>query len=391
MPSLSNLTSAWGLVSEMDLQPLRDQVDRPPSLALVGRVGSGRHTLAARIRRDPSRKDVEIASPIHILDLDQAGTLPRLDLCLLLMEAGHDDHAERLLVRKWLDAGVQLLVVINQPSGAAASENQLFNVENAQRVESWVDWGKQNVLVGSLEDTHFLLSEFVPAVMRLLPGQHLALGRYFPLFRVPVARHLINDSCMTNAGYSLSTGLMEIVPILNIPLNVADIVILTKNQLFLVFKLGLALGMSTRLQPYLTAFGGVLGGGFFWRQVARMLVGLIPAWGILPKVGVAYAGTYVVGNAVLQWYITGKHVSKEQMRRLYAQAYASGKRLASRMKPRLPRLPWRSRETKGSRQLGQPLPTVRCRECGAQNAGEAVRCQNCGTPLDTFLPQVPPG
>ncbi|MGW8250633.1 MAG: hypothetical protein ACWGO1_08320 [Anaerolineales bacterium] len=381
MPSLSNLTTAWGLVSEMDLQPLRKQVDHPPSLAVVGRAGSGRQSLVANLRHDPARKDVEVASPVHVLTLDQADALPRVDLCILLMDAGQDDQAERLLVRKWLDAGVQVLVIINQPVKLGVSENELLDMGRTQRVESWTAWGKQNVLVGSLDDTHFLLSEFVPAVMRLLPEHHLALGRYFPLFRVPVARHLIHDSSTTNAAYSLSTGVIEIIPILNIPLNVADIVILTKNQLFLVFKLGLALGMSTTLQPYLSAFGGVLGVGFFWRQVARMLVGLIPAWGILPKVGVAYAGTFVVGNAVLQWYVTGRHISKEQMRRLYAQAYTSGKRLASRMKPRLPRLPWSAGKQKASPRKVLPQSAVRCSVCGAQNPAEALNCQDCGKSL----------
>jgi len=52
----------------------------------------------------------------------------------------------------------------------------------------------------------------------------------FPVLRVPIARHIINDTCFTNAAYSLSTGLAEIVPVLNIPLTLTDMIVLTKNQ-----------------------------------------------------------------------------------------------------------------------------------------------------------------
>jgi uncharacterized protein (DUF697 family) len=117
-------------------------------------------------------------------------------------------------------------------------------------------------------------------------------------------------------------------------------IVLTKSQAFLVYKLGLALGFSTRWQDYLAEFGSVIGGGFLWRQLARSLVGLIPVWGIVPKVAVSYAGTYVVGNTVLQWYLTGRHLSPRQMRQLYQQAFARGKESARRMlaKVRRPRL-----------------------------------------------------
>ena len=153
-----------------------------------------------------------------------------------------------------------------------------------------------------------------------LPDLLLGLGRFFPLFRIPIAHYLINDTCFSNAAYAMSTGLAEIVAVLDIPITIADSIILTKSQAFLVYKLGLALGYSTRWQDYIAEFGGVLGGGFVWRQIARSLVGLIPVWGIIPKTGIAYAGTYVVGNVVLQWYLTGKQVSGKQMQQLYAQA-----------------------------------------------------------------------
>jgi hypothetical protein len=163
-------------------------------------------------------------------------------------------------------------------------------------------------------------------------------------------------------------------------MNVADVIILTKNQIFLAYKLGLALGMSTQIQSYISTFGGVLGAGFFWRQLAHMLVGVIPAWGIIPKMGVSYAGTYVVGNVVLRWYLTGKHISKAQMRQLYSQAFSRGKQVAANIVSR------RKRVKSGSKRKTKkalPAPSVEraCAQCGKSNAPDASFCQYCGTPL----------
>jgi hypothetical protein len=97
------------------------------------------------------------------------------------------------------------------------------------------------------------------------------------------------------------------------------------------------LGFSTRWQDYVTEFGSVIGSGFVWRQIARSLIGLIPAWGIIPKVTVAYSGTYVVGNAILSWYLTGRKLSAKQMRALSVQAFTQGKEYARKLGQKIPR------------------------------------------------------
>lgn len=82
------------------------------------------------------------------------------------------------------------------------------------------------------------------------------------------------------------------------------------------------------------AFVGV---GFLWRQIARQIVGLIPIWGIAPKVAVAYAGTYAVGEAILYWYQTGHKMSGRGMGDLYANAFARGKQIAQEIVTHAPK------------------------------------------------------
>ncbi len=397
MAGIRDLNNAWQTVTEMDIRPLREQAERGVRIALVGKPGSGRQALAQKMRRDPSHPDQATMSPILILDLEDAAELAEVDLIIMLIHAAdREDRLERIRVRAWLGVGHRVFVLINRPGGFTPPEN------GGLAVEPWLSWGKRHVLVGPADDPAFLTKEFAPAVMRLLPDLHVALGRYFPLFRVPIARSMINDTCFTNAAYSLSTGLVEIVPILNIPLNVTDVVILTKNQIFLVYKIGLALGLPTDLQSYVATFGGVLGAGFFWRQSARMLIGLIPGWGVIPKVAISYAGTAVVGNAVLQWYLTGRHISKDQVRQLYSQAFARGKQLVPRLKRERKQLASGERK-KGRRarpaqaagaaatssalvpvEAGAAVQAAQlqvCPSCGRANAADASFCQYCGKPL----------
>ncbi len=402
MANLSALTNIWDNVKEIDLQPLRHEALSGVRLTIIGIPGSGRHTLAGMMRQDPVHADMATEAPVQILDLSEADQASRADLVVLLVDSRKTDFTrEAELSRIWAGANRPLLVCINR----------FEDDDTALVIKTWVNWKSRRVVDGSILDIKFLTGQFASAVIDLLPGKHLALGRYFPLFRVPVAHHLINDTCLTNTAYSFSTGIAEIIPVLNIPLTVTDMFVLSKNQAFLVYKLGLALGLSTRWQDYVAEFGGVLGSGFMWRQLARSLVSLVPLWGILPKVSITYAGTYVVGQVVLQWYLTGRHLSRTQIRAMYSRALTRGKELGRNLmrrmprlrlprlhlprlhlpQLRLPRLP-RLRLTR----LGLPLPrlvrtkrrpltatphNLACPQCGRSNAPDASYCQYCGEKL----------
>ena len=65
----------------------------------------------------------------------------------------------------------------------------------------------------------------------------------------------------------------------------ADMLVLTKNQVLLLFKLAGLYGRDIQLGPELLfEILPVVGGAFFWRTTARALVGLLPPLlGLLPK------------------------------------------------------------------------------------------------------------
>src|SRR5262249_56884703 len=129
------------------------------------------------------------------------------------------------------------------------------------------------------------------------PELRIALARQLVPLREPFFADIIEETARANAMYALTTGVAEAVPVLDVPLNLADIVVLTKNQLVMSYRIALAAGKKGTARELVGEVLGVVGGGFLFGQGARQLVGLIPLAGIGPKVGVAYAGTLAIGRA----------------------------------------------------------------------------------------------
>lgn len=370
MAAWSDLGNIWNTFKELDTRPLAEEAERPIVLAFVGSEGVGKSTLIAALRHDKRSRE-KVISPTIEADLDAATRLGEADLIVLMLDATQTDFAEETnLYRDWKSAGRNVLIFYNKMDAVAD-----VNVVNG----TLTPWIGARIAFGSAIDHDSLSTQFVPRVMELLPEQHSALARRYPIFRLAVARALISNTSQANATYSIGTGIAEIVPALNIPFNIADMIVLTKNQALMVYKLGLILGLSTRWEDHMAELGGVVGAGFLWRQAARELIGLIPVWGIIPKVAIAYAGTYAVGEAILRWYQTGHKASGQGMKEIYTDALARGKQVAQELIARAPRpsLPRRTR-------LALPKPRRKvCPNCGKKNARDAIYCAYCSTKLES--------
>jgi uncharacterized protein (DUF697 family) len=412
MAKWTELPNIWKNVRELDLRPIRREATRPLRLAVAGPAGSRRRALAEELRRDPAKPEAPAQAPVMIAGLDgevetespersqhgDPGTAPLEAADLIILVVGSENAGEARcqdFIQAWNQRGKNVMVFCEDSAGAGSRQ--------AGAARDLGFWGVTCVYHGPVSDGRSLQQEFAPLVMELLPDRLLALARQYPLFRLPVAIRLINDTCQSNAAYSLSTGLAEIVPVLDVPLNITDMMVLTKSQAFLIYRLGLVFGFSTRWQDYVAEFSGVIGGGFVWRQVARSLVGLIPVWGLIPKVAVAYAGTYVVGHTILRWYLTNRQVTPEQVRALYRQALLQGREVARGLIEKLPRPRLGRRQAPAALPDGearQPGTGIRrflaarrrpaelpapmghaCPRCGRQSASDAQFCQYCGKPL----------
>ena len=214
--------------------------------------------------------------------------------------------------------GVPVVVVI---VGAGEAKQEVPHKHEAARVSL----GAPSAHTWSEE----VESVLVPALLSVLPANYyLTFARHLPRFRGAVMRSLVDETSRANAIYAASTGVAEVVPVLNIPLNVADMIVLSKNQLIMAYKIALAAGKKGQPQEVMGEIIGVLGGGFLFRQVARQLVGLVPVWGIVPKVAVSYAGTWAIGQSVQLWAVRGKVPDQKDLRGFYDSALERGRSFA---------------------------------------------------------------
>jgi uncharacterized protein (DUF697 family) len=319
---LCTATSIWGILRELDVRPIRDAATRPLVVGVIGASGTGKSTLIRALREGGEERDTAAPAVIET-DLEHPESVNAADLIVLILDAlrpGAFDEARRLL--DWQAAGRAVVVFYNK----------LDTVEDPTAIgSSGETWHGIPVAMGSARDPHSLAATFVPQVLAAVPEKHLALARHFPLFRATVARQLIAATARANATVALTSGVAEALPLLGLPLAAGDLLVLTKTQVFLGYKLGLAYGAPVDWRAHLKTFATIFGAGFFFRQVARELGGLIPVVGLLPKVAIAYGGTVAVGEISVRWYQTRQLLTPEGRHALLTRAVAIGKRAAEQL------------------------------------------------------------
>lgn len=174
--------------------------------------------------------------------------------------------------------------------------------------------------------------EALAAIVGVIEGDaRLAVAAALPVFRAVVAEAIVDETSKANASFAMTTGLAETIPVLTAPLNLGDMIVLTKNQLIMGYKIALASGRNDEPRSMMTEILGVIGGGFLFRQVARQLVGLIPVAGLLPKVAIAYAGTYAMGRGLTAWALGGADVTAESLSRYTAEGLERGRQIAQQL------------------------------------------------------------
>jgi predicted GTPase len=183
---IKDVASVWSNIKEIDLKPIRESATHPVRIAIVGEPGSGRHTLAEQMRTDPLRPGVHTQTTISFPTLEASLEPPAAHLTIIMVDARRSEFAlEQSLANKWSEAGRNVLVFVNKID--LLENNTVINARDA--------WRAVRIIYGSAVDTAYLQRDFIPVMLEMLPEQHLALGRQFPLFRIPIAQQLINDTC----------------------------------------------------------------------------------------------------------------------------------------------------------------------------------------------------
>lgn len=306
------LASVWRIIRDVDLEAIRRQALAPFEVL----VGADDLEDAARVRTllSPGDSHPWVAA-MRASDVQPGESVP---LVTMLVTRTHELGTDLAAARTATHArGGKVLTIRIGVTGPDASTPHAG--EDAR------------IALMSLDDP--AAAEAIgTALISLFEGdQRLALGRQFAPLRPALFQTIIHETAQANASFALTTGLAESVPVLTVPLNLGDIVVLTKNQLLLGYRISLGGGRDGEPRAMLAEIVGVLGGGVLFRQIAREMVGLIPVAGIPLKVAVAYSGTWAIGRAMAIWVTEGRRVTSETVQQMSKEAMTRGRVVAERL------------------------------------------------------------
>jgi hypothetical protein len=174
----------------------------------------------------------------------------------------------------------------------------------------------------------------VRRILRRREDLALPLARQFYPFRKPAAHHLIRTVAKENALFSLVTALPDMVPsLISLPWAVgefgSDTAFLTGNQIRMAFSLAAGSDRQPGYREQKSEIASIIAGAFGWKALARELVGKVPfGGGLIPKAGIAWAGTFVVGLSLERLYSVGYGFTRAERRSVYEEAYQHGREIA---------------------------------------------------------------
>lgn len=325
MAKWTDFGNIWSTLREVDVSVIRAEAERPLTITCIGHTAAIDAADRLLHTGDDRYGPVDL-NPVETIPFEQvagrAGAWRSASLLIVALDARTGvGQTEADALAQVEGAGVPTLLVVT--FGTSLRGNTGLSRSFATPV--------------IIPDPNSLdaADKLGAAVLERLPAElHLTASRRLPGLRVTYARELINSSSFTNATYAIGTALPEQIPVLNVPFALADIVVLTKNQAIMVYRLALAYGAKPDFQERLVEIAPVIGGGFLWRQLARTLVSLVPVWGVVPKVAIAYAGTYATGVAAWGWFARGEMLSRQQLQKITNDAMALGRQRAKELADR---------------------------------------------------------
>ena len=173
-------------------------------------------------------------------------------------------------------------------------------------------------------------------VLERHPDLKIALARLFVPFRKPVSDEIILNVAKENSLFSVATSVPTLMPILALPWAVgefaSDTAFLTMNQIRMAFMLAAANDRTVGYREQKSEIASLFAGAFGWRAIARELIGVIPMGaGIIPKAGIAFAGTFVMGTSLEHLYRIGYGMTPAERKQAYKDALERGKTIASNL------------------------------------------------------------
>jgi uncharacterized protein (DUF697 family) len=309
---IGNIAQFWRLTRELDVQALRESFERLVSLRVLGSDYAAAQRVARLIEPDPALGEISVGV------LGETSR-ERADMYVVAIGGPLEPEARRVLSD--LSVSETPLVLVQSE---AASGMLVLGIPD-----------ERMITLGEATADYEARERLFKALVQAAPEVMMSAGRRHPLLREPVAEHLIRDTARVNAQFAAISSLPSNLPLIGgLVGDMADLIVLTKNQVLLLFKLAGLYGRDLALgRQLIVEVMPIVGGAFLWRTTARALVGLLPSLlGLLPKTLVAYSGTYVVGQMARYYYRYGHKPPPEMVRDLRDEGTRLARETLARLK-----------------------------------------------------------
>src|SRR5215208_5475486 len=281
--ALDSMRTMMSVLREVSLDEIREQAETPPRLLVVGPTADE----ASRLGISITGPEGQFATTIRAVD-EPIDSIGRIDAAVV-WDPQRTGAGSRV---------AEALRFESPPVPIIRFEGSELNVQKA-------------------------IDRLRADILKRIADRAPAFGRALPVFRAAAAKQVIDETAAANAQFSLVSNLPTLLPVIgNIAAAGADFIVLTKNQVMMLYKLAAVFGRDLRDQRgILQEVLPVVGAGLLWRTVARQAATWLPfAAGTIPKLAIAYVGTMAVGRAAEFYYHTGFKPTRSQVDHFIQQA-----------------------------------------------------------------------
>ena len=311
------------ILKSLDWEQMRADVRREAGtkLAIVGPVNSGKSTLfnllegkdVSEVGPIPGTTKVPMQrtlGPFVLVDTPGFGEVGGVDRAEIAAKSASEADAILLM----LDAGAGLrqgdadllhyLQAMRRPVVVALNKIDLLGkqADNAA-ADASTRLGLPVVGISAKKGTN-VAEKLVPALVDALPDLAVALGRELPPLRRSAAQRVVRQSAVLNTAVGA-----EPVPFLDIP-------VLLTMQARMILRIAAIYG-----EPFTSHHAkemiSTIAGGLAFRYLAQQGAKLVPVGGWAVAGGIAALGTWAIGNVAIEYFESGKRLTRKQMREMY--------------------------------------------------------------------------
>jgi small GTP-binding protein len=311
------------IMRQLDWEQIRTSIEKEAlaKLAIVGPVNAGKSTLfnllegkdTSEVGPIPGTTKTPIQrsiGPFMLVDTPGFGEVGGVDRADIAAKSAAGADAVLLM----LDASAGLrqgdadllayLTSLRRPVVVALNKIDVLGKDYMRVVQdAQTRLGVPVVPISAKKGTN-VAEQLVPALIDALPDLAIALGRELPALRRVAAQKVVKQSAVVNTAVGAE------------PIPFVDIPVLLTLQVRMVLRIAAIYGEPFNAK-HAKELVSTIAGGLAFRYLAQQGAKLVPAGGWAIAAGIAAVGTWSIGQVAIEYFESGKRLTRQQMREMY--------------------------------------------------------------------------